>query len=31
MIEAKGKEGGEGLRWLDDIANSVDMNVGKLW
>ena len=29
-IKAKGEEGGRGLRWLDSITNSMNMNLSKL-
>lgn len=30
-IEGGGKRGLERMRWLDSIADSKDMNLGKLW
>ena len=29
-IKAKGEEGGRGLRWLDNIIDSMDVNLSKL-
>ena len=29
-IEGKGRRGHQRMRWLDDITNATDMNLGKL-
>ena len=30
-IESRRRRGQQRMRWLDDIINSTDMNVSKLW
>ena len=30
-IEGRGRRGHQRMRWLDDIADAMDMNLRKLW